>query len=33
VNSHLYFLIENQDILWAIHIRHHINHPNLIEKW
>lgn len=33
VNSHLFFLIENQEILWAIHIRHHINHPNLIEKW
>ncbi len=33
VNSHLFFLIENQEILWAIHIRHNINHPNLIEKW
>lgn len=33
VNAHLYFLILNNEILWAIQIRHHINHPNLIEKW
>lgn len=34
VNSHLYFLVDDEienEILWAIHIRHHINHPNLIE--
>lgn len=33
VNSHLYFLTEGKEILWAIHIRHHIEHPNLKEKW
>ena len=35
VPSHLFFLIDsiNQKILWAIQIRHHINHPNLIENW
>jgi len=33
VNAHLFFLVENNVILWAIQIRHHINHPNLIEKW
>lgn len=31
VNSHLFFLVENDEILGAIQIRHHINHPNLIE--
>ncbi len=31
VNSHLFFLVENERILGAIQIRHHINHPNLIE--
>lgn len=31
VNSHLFFLVENGRILGAIQIRHHINHPNLIE--
>lgn len=31
VNSHLFFLVENGEILWAIQIRHHINHPNLLE--
>ncbi len=31
VNSHLFFLVESVKILWAIQIRHHINHPNLIE--
>ena len=33
VPSHLYFLVdtESSKILGAIHIRHHINHPNLIE--
>lgn len=29
VNSHLYFLIENQFIIWSVQIRHHINHPLL----
>lgn len=33
VNSHLYFLCNEEEILWAIDLRHHINHPNLIEKW
>jgi len=32
VNAHLFFLIENNEILWAIQIRHHINHTNLIES-
>ena len=31
VNSHLFFLVKDKRILWAIQIRHHINHPNLIE--
>lgn len=31
VNSHLFFLVENGRVLWAIQIRHHIDHPNLIE--
>jgi predicted acetyltransferase len=31
VNSHLFFLVENGKILGSIQIRHHINHPNLIE--
>lgn len=31
VNSHLFFLLENERILWAIQIRHHIDHPHLIE--
>lgn len=33
VNSHLFFFVEDGRILWAIQIRHHINHPNLIEVW
>jgi predicted acetyltransferase len=33
VNAHLFFLILNNEILWAIQIRHNINHPNLIEEW
>jgi len=34
VNSDLYFLIDNlENIVWAIQLRHHINHKNLIEKW
>lgn len=32
VNSHLFFLVENGRVLWAIQIRHHIDHPNLIEN-
>ena len=28
---HLFFLLENERILWAIQIRHHIDHPHLIE--
>lgn len=33
VNSTLFFLVEDSKsaILWAIHIRHHIDHPILIE--
>lgn len=31
VNSHLFFLVENERILWAIQIRHSIDHPRLIE--
>lgn len=31
VNAHLFFLVENARILGSIQIRHHINHPNLIE--
>lgn len=31
VNSHLFFLVENDKILWAIQIRHSIDHPRLIE--
>ncbi|NUJ97377.1 GNAT family N-acetyltransferase [Candidatus Gracilibacteria bacterium] len=31
VNSHLFFLIDDSEILGGIQIRHHINHPNLIE--
>jgi len=33
VNWHLFFLTNATEILWAIHIRDHINHPNLIENW
>ncbi len=33
VNSHLFFLIKNNDILWSLQIRHTIEHPNLIEDW
>jgi len=31
VNSHLFFLMENERILWAIQIRHSIDHPRLME--
>jgi len=31
VNAHLFFLVENGRILGSIQIRHHINHPNLLE--
>lgn len=33
VNSHLFFAIVNWDIVWAIQIRHHIEHPGLKEVW
>jgi len=33
INVSLYFLVEWKEIVWALDIRHHINHPNLIEKW
>jgi len=31
VNSHLFFLMEEGNIVGALQIRHHIDHPNLIE--
>ncbi len=31
VNSHLFFLVEDKRIFWAIQIRHSIDHPRLIE--
>lgn len=31
VNSTLFFLMDDQKILWAIQVRHHIDHPNLRE--
>lgn len=31
VPSHLYFFVDEGRILWAIQIRHHINHSNLLE--
>lgn len=33
VNATLYFLFEGEKILWAIQVRHHIEHPNLKETW
>ena len=34
VNSHLFFLTNNDnEILWSIQIRHHINHPRLKVRW
>ena len=33
VNSSLFLLTDGIEILGAIDIRHHINHPNLIEIW
>ena len=33
VNSHLFFLVDWDRILWSIQVRHHINHPNLIKVW
>jgi len=33
VPATLFFLMEDQKILWAIQIRHHINHPNLRNTW
>lgn len=35
VPAHTFFCIhpEEQQIVWAIQIRHHINHPNLIHRW
>lgn len=36
VPAHIFFLIDDEiehEILWAIQVRHHINHPNLIEDW
>lgn len=31
VNAHLYFLIENEEILWAIHLRHDLIIPKFLE--
>lgn len=36
VPAHLFFLVDDEiknEIIWAVQIRHHINHPNLIEAW
>lgn len=36
VPAHIFFLVDddiNNEIIWAVQIRHHINHPNLIEAW
>ena len=33
VNSTLFLLVEDNDIIWAIDIRHNINNPVLMEKW
>ncbi len=33
VNAHLFFLVNDTEILWALQIRHHINTPNLLENW
>lgn len=33
INSTLFFLIDDENILWWIDIRHSINHPNLIKSW
>lgn len=33
VNSHIFFPIVDDHIVWAIQIRHHIEHPKLKEVW
>ena len=33
VNSHLFFLVKDNEILWGIHVRHTIKHPRLMEDW
>lgn len=33
VNSSLFFLVDNENIIWAIDIRHSIESPVLKEKW
>lgn len=32
VNSHLFLLLDGVEILWGIHIRHHIHHPKYNEN-
>jgi len=33
VPASMFFAIENQKVIWAIQIRHSIDHPNLIFRW
>ena len=34
VLSNFYFFMKNETILWALDLRHHINHPNLsLDEW
>lgn len=33
VPADTYFAVENDRIIWAIQIRHNIDHPNLIFRW
>ncbi len=33
VPATLFFFMEDADILWALQLRHHIDHPNLSMEW
>lgn len=33
VPSTAFFWVENGRIIWAIQLRHHIDHPNLVYRW
>ena len=33
INSTLFFFMEDENILWAIQVRHHIDHPRLSLEW
>jgi predicted acetyltransferase len=33
INSTLFFFMEDAEILWALQLRHHINHPNCSLEW